>query len=188
MVRHDLGDLLRADAARLLDPARDGGVLGGAVGARELGVGDVADEGVTKGELALAGYGGLTLAPHHVAPGKIVKPTLRRLAITVIQGRDGTGPEHLADHGGVGQQLLRSGGSSSRRAASSDCRDSGSASATRSLRARPVLPSAAPAESSGARAAPRTGDCLRNAGRSPPEPVQLGEAAAHPGDQLVCLG
>ena len=54
VVGEDLGQVLGAARRALLEPPREGRVLGRAVGAGELGVGDVADQGVDEEELGLA--------------------------------------------------------------------------------------------------------------------------------------
>ena len=58
VVGEDLGEVLGAAGGALLEPACQSGVLGGAVGAGELLVGDVADEGVHEEELGLAFHRG----------------------------------------------------------------------------------------------------------------------------------
>ena len=99
MVGEHLGVVFRAPKA--LDPLCDAAVLLGTVGAGDLPVGDVANEGVCKRELGLAFDGRAFLAAHE------------SLALERVQGRrrvravaNGRRPEHLADDGGVAQQIL----------------------------------------------------------------------------------
>ena len=98
-MREHLGVVFRAPQA--LDPLRDTAVLLGAVGSGDLPVGDVANEGVCERELGLAFDGRALLAAHEA------------LALERVQGRrrvravaNGRRPEHLADDGGVAQQVF----------------------------------------------------------------------------------
>ena len=106
VVSQDLGDLLQPVAGGRLHPARHGGVLGGSVGPGELPVGDVADERVAKGELALTGHRGVEMAAHEIALHEVVQRGLGGRVVAVVESGDGAGPEDLADHGRVAEERL----------------------------------------------------------------------------------
>ena len=75
VVRQHLGVVLAA--AELLDPTGGREVLCGTLGARDLPVGNVADEQVAEGELALVDDGARSLAAHELPPLESVEALLQ---------------------------------------------------------------------------------------------------------------
>ena len=101
MVGEDLGEVLGAAGGAFLEPARQDGVLGGAVGPRELLVGDVADQGVHEEELGLALHGGAAHWTHKLLGDQFDDALVYARRLTATDRNDGAHPEGAADHGGV---------------------------------------------------------------------------------------
>ena len=106
VVGEDLGEVLGAPGRALLEPAREGRVLGGAVGARELLVGHVADQRVHEEELGLALDRGAAHGAHELLGDQLHEALEDRGRLASADRRHGAGPEGAADDGGVGEQRL----------------------------------------------------------------------------------
>ena len=127
VVGEDLGQVLGAPGGALLEPACQGGVLGGAVGARELRVGDVADQGVHEEELGLAFDRGAALGAHELLGDQLVE-ALEDLGAARAPPTAATAPAQKVrpTTAASASSALRSGLSRSRRAAMSAPIESGS--------------------------------------------------------------
>ena len=71
-----------------------------------LGVGDVTDEGVREGVLVLVGHRGFAHAPDQSPADQFTQHDVHGVALAVSERRNGTVPEDLAHHGGVGKDGL----------------------------------------------------------------------------------
>jgi hypothetical protein len=81
-------------------------VLANAHGARDLRVGDVADETVAERELGLPFDRGLPRRPHEISAHELVQPVAHRALVRVADCRKRSRPEDLADDGRVLEQAL----------------------------------------------------------------------------------
>ena len=108
VVGEHVGEVLDPVGSLRLDPGGGGDVAGGARGARQLVVGDVAGEDVPERILGLPRHRRLPRRPHQL----LARQLPQRRGDTSARSRSPiwatrSGPEHLADHGSVGQQRLR---------------------------------------------------------------------------------
>ena len=101
-----VGDALRSG---LLDPAGGGEMLLGARRARNLLVGDIADERVPEGELLLAVDRGNPDRADELAVHEPVQVPPDRISLTLADRGDAARPEHPADDGGVMEERLELG-------------------------------------------------------------------------------
>ena len=85
-------------------------MLGGAVGAGELRVGHVADQGVHEEELGLALDRGAAHGADELLGDQLHEALEHRGRLASADGRDGARPEGAADDRGVGEQRLALGG------------------------------------------------------------------------------
>jgi hypothetical protein len=74
------------------------------VGARDLSIGDVADEDMPEGVFGLAAYRRPPLAPHEVLPRERVQSSL--MVVIACDRLQGAGPEDLADNRRILEQRL----------------------------------------------------------------------------------
>ena len=102
----DLGEVFGADGGRSSSQRARRGVLGRPVGERELGVGDVADQGVDEDELGLALDRGGALRTHELLGDQVVEALEDLGELMRAHGGDRSGPEAATDDGGVGEQRL----------------------------------------------------------------------------------
>jgi hypothetical protein len=109
VVREHLGAVLAIRAQRL-DPLGRELVLLRPQGARDLAVGDVANEHVPERVLSLGRNRGAPLAPHELLALEPVQALLDRPALEPVHGGERSAPEDLPDHGRVLNERLVLGG------------------------------------------------------------------------------
>ena len=101
-----LGAILRAIFRQRLDPARRLHVAGGPCGAWELTVRRVSHECVDEGVLARSGDRRTVLPADELLPLERAKRLAELPGLDSSDRGEGVRPEHLAEDGGVSQQLL----------------------------------------------------------------------------------
>jgi hypothetical protein len=106
VVREQLGVVLHPLPRDPLDPTRRRLVLARARRPRDLGVGDVAHEPMAECELRLALDRREPCRAHELAPHQLVEAVADGALFVAPDGRDGAGPEHLADDGRVLEERL----------------------------------------------------------------------------------
>ena len=106
----DLGHVLGAAAAALLEPARQGGVLDGAVGPGQLGVGHVADQGVDEEELGLALDGRAAHGANQLLGDEFDESLEHLGGLPSADGSDCPRPEAATDDRCICEQRLALGG------------------------------------------------------------------------------
>jgi hypothetical protein len=92
--------------AQGLDPLGREPVLLGSKGARDLSVGDVADEHMPKRVLRLGRHRRAPLPPHELLALEPMEALLDGPALEPVHGGERPAPEHLPEHGGVLDQRL----------------------------------------------------------------------------------
>ena len=109
VVGEHVGDVLDPAGGLPLEPARGRDMPGGARGAGELPVGDVADEDVAERVLVLAVDRGSPCGGDELTAGKLGERRADSVEVAVAHRRHSTRPEDLPDHGGVGEKRLHVG-------------------------------------------------------------------------------
>ena len=106
VVGDQVGEVLGAVARQALEPLGGEPVRLGPAGARDLGVGDVADEDVPEDERGLAGHGRPALAADELLALEPEQALLDLVARAVAHGRQRPDPEDLAHDGRALEECL----------------------------------------------------------------------------------
>lgn len=106
MVGEEIGVVGDALACHLLDPVGGAAVLRRALGARNLAIGDVADQGVPEDVLRLILYRGRPRPSHELLACELMEPFANVFRVAIAHRFERTGPEDLAEHGRVVEQRL----------------------------------------------------------------------------------
>src|SRR5207253_5545787 len=101
-----LGQILHPIARLTLDPSGRRTMAAGPLRARDLAVGDVADEQVPERVLALAFHRAHTSRANELLTGKLVQGELKLALVAAADLGQSAHPEHLPEHGCVLEQAL----------------------------------------------------------------------------------
>ena len=110
VVGQDVDDVRHAITRGVLDPARHGVVLLGAVAPGQLRVGAVAHEHVREAELGLAGQRRARHERHEVPAGEALEHLQHLLDRTASHGGQRAGPERAAHHRRIAEHAALGGG------------------------------------------------------------------------------
>ena len=106
VVGKDIGEILDPLSRSGLDPGGSSLVTARAPGARDLGVGDVADERMPEAVLGLSFHRAGPARTHKLLARQLVQRLLRVCQVALAHSCQRAGPEHLAQHRRVLQQAL----------------------------------------------------------------------------------